>query len=409
MQHKARMTFRFEPPKPAQSKKPIRQPLKAGQQPLTEDNLEKEEAVIGQSFSSWDSPYQDDIHALEEVIRSSDAKKVEESIYAPYPAIKIIPHDELEANWSGPSIELEGESQTSWLNQSQPLHDTPAWGRVFLSVTAAVATGALFGYLVLSLFTGEPLFPGKSDGSAQVNVQAPPEQSAASSTEPLKIFEDNETSVQPGVQSELTQIPADVYYMLQYGVFQSEESMKAAVEHLQEIGLDSTVEAQDGYRVYIGAAVTRNEAELLAAQMSDIELYIRPLDGDPLIIRSGSMPAGEIEFMTASAELIRKLTQYSGSYLLESLPQVMNKADLSALQEAHRTWLSKTAGVDTFSNDTLGEGERIVQALNSAVLSLTEYNRNPSRFHLWSIQSQTMKAMLADRNLRSIIQSANNG
>lgn len=411
MQPKARMTIRFEPPKPVPPMKSVRQPLKAEQQPIIEEIIEQEYTVVDNSFTTWDSPYQDDIHALEEVIRSADTKKVEESIYAPYPAIKDdFSDDELVESWSGASIEQEDESQSGWLNQSRSVRDSPTWGRVFISVTAAVVTGALFGYMVLSIFTGQSLLPGKADNKPQAPVQASQETSAASSSEPVTTtLNGNDTVTQTGVQGDLSQIPANDYYMLQFGVFQNEESMQVAVQQLQELGFDSTIEAQEGYRVYVGTAGTREEAELLAAQMSDIELYIKPLGGDPLNIGADSLPEGGAEWMTASAELTRQLIQASSSYLQMSLPETMNESELSALQEAHRNWLSKTAVVDTFNNEMRSEVKSIVQALNSAALSIAEYNRKPSRFHMWSVQSQAMKAVLADRNLRASIQSVNKG
>lgn len=431
MQSKARMTFRFEPTKPPQPIKPVTLPIKVDRRSTIEptksleQSWEKED-LIESSFTSWDSPFQDDIHALEEVIRKSEIiaeqpssfipvlpdasiniKKVEESIYAPFPAIEGNSYSEFKKSWSGPLIEQEEESQIEWMNQAKTVRDTPTWGRVFISVTAAVATGALFGYLVLSLFTGEPLFPGKSDLTVQGPVQASSGSNETSSAVPQTINNNGDKAVQQIGQGDLTNIEADVYYMLQYGVFQSEESMQAAVQQLQKMGLDSTIESQEGYRVYLGAALTRAEAELLAAQFKGVEIYIRPLEGELLSIRSGTLPEGTAEFMTASTELIRLLIQFSGIYLQDNLPQAMSDSELAVLEEAHRNWLSKSVVVDTLNDEFLNEGKRIVQALNSAALSLTDYESKPSRFHLWSIQSQAMSAMIADRNLRTIVQSVN--
>lgn len=437
MQPKARMTFRFEPPKPIQPMKPKEQPIKKAsplitdEQTATKELFDQEESFIEHSFTTWDSPYQDDIRALEEIIRRSDAvtepkllipllpsidhssENVDESINALNPAV-MTPSDEIvEENWTRPSIDmivvedLEEDDQidSGSTSQSHRASLSPSWGRVFLSVTAAIATGALFGYLVLSLFTGESLFPGRTDNNALVPVTASPGQEAAASpTESsVSISANKMDPSSAGGKAESTQIPANDFYMLQFGVFQSEESMQAAVQQLHNIGLDSTVEMQDGYRVFVGAAGSRDEAELLATQLTDIELYIRPMDGSAYTITSEALPKGGADFMNASSELIRLLALYSGSYLQDSLPQVMTETELSTLKAAQTDWQSRVAVADTFNEETLGDIKRMVQAIHSAVLSITEYNNKPSRFHLWSIQNDVMKAILADRKIRSLL------
>jgi hypothetical protein len=395
MQSKARMTFRFDPPMLAQSMKKTGQSVDPVEK--IEEQHEKDEAVFERVFTSWNSPYQDDIHALEEIIRRPD------SVVQHVP---VIPLDELsEEKWSRVSTDHEEES-LSWLNDAATLREGPSWGRVFLSVTAAVATGALFGYMVLSLFTGEPLFPGKSDAGTQLPVQALPGQTAASMADSPVIPKDSESSKQALGEASLIQIPTDVYFMLQYGVFQNEKSMQAAVQQLEDKGLEYAVETKEGYRVYVGAAVTRDEAELLAAQMSEIELYIKPISGETLVIPTATLPAGAVEFMKTSAELIRKLTHFSGTYLQDRLPQKMNGDDITALQEAQRQWLSTTDVTNNLSGDLKVDGKKIVQALNSATLILTEYNRKPNRFQLWSVQSEMMNALLADRHMRMILETS---
>jgi hypothetical protein len=384
---------------------------KAGQPVAPVENIveqhEKEGAVFERGFTSWNSPYQDDIHALEEIIRKSDSViQQTEPIQVPQPTLRVIPNNELsEEKWSRVSIDHEEESLT-WLNQAAALREGPSWGRVFLSVTAAVATGALFGYMVLSLFTGEPLFPGKSVAGKQLPVQAQTGQSAAPLADSSVIPKASGSSKQTGGKASLIQIPTNVYFMLQFGVFQNEKSMQAAVQQLKNKGLESAVETNKGYRVYAGAAVTRNEAELLAAQMSEIELYIKPISGETLVIPAATLPAGAVEFMNTSTGLIRTLTQYSGTYLQHKSPQKMNGDEITALQEAYQQWLSTAAVTNNLSRDIIEDGKKIVQALNSAIVILTEYNRKPTRSHLLSVQSEVMKALLADRHMRSILQSS---
>jgi cell division septation protein DedD len=323
-------------------------------------------------------------------------------------------------SWSRerPEDEQENLQQAEWYNRTANVREeSPSWGRVFLSVAAAVGTGALFGYMVLSLFTGEPLFPGKSGTAAQLLAQASSSQTVPSAIAPLASNELNpsdatsaatpvaEENVGNSANSSDAQLQADVYYMLQYGVFQSEESMETAVKQLQEKGLAHASETSDGYRVYVGAARSRDEAELLAAQMPDTEIYIKPIGGEEQSVPSAKISEEGIEFMNASAGMIRKLAQLSAIGLQDKQPQQLGEADLASLDNTHRAWLDKIPAADKLNGKAAEEAEAIVQGIQSAMLSMTEFNSKPSRYHLWNVQSSVMKALLADRHMRSLLQS----
>ncbi|QJD81791.1 SPOR domain-containing protein [Cohnella herbarum] len=431
MQSKARMTIRFEPP--AKPKEPTRRAL----QPIEViENVEadKDDQAVEEIFTTWNSPYQDDIHALEEIIRKSETQNEVHSptVHLTHPAIpvmnerkaripeltrKVIPNNELaDELWSRElSDDEEDQRATGWYNRSALVREeTPSWGRVIASVVAAVATGALFGYMVLSLFTGEPLFPGKSGTASQqpsqatsalpnaekggtgmpaASVQAPAESAAVTSGE-----------TEPSMPASTARLDADVYYMLQYGVFQSKESMEIAVTQLQDKGLAFATEIDDGYRVYVGAARSRDEAELLAAQMPETEIYIKAVGGEALEVSSAVLSQEGVAFMNASADLTRKLAQLSGIGLQDKQPGKLTSVELSDLQEVHQRYLNTISSADKLDNKATEDGKTIVEALNSAILSMAEYNRKPSRYQLWSVQSAAMKALLADRHMRSVLQ-----
>lgn len=430
MQSKARMTIRFEPPvKPKVITKPIEQPIELKAEPI----VSEDEFVREQVYTSWNSPYQDDIHALEEIIRKSESSPIvqppQQTTRLQEPRLQDSNHQLIESTWEDRVGELtEGSWSTehlladkeqyqgmSWAHGTSARHERgPSWGRVFLSVVAAVATGALFGYLVLSLFTGEPLFPGKSNSDTSIPVQSVPDKTVAVK-ENTPVTKNNPMVADPQdnpivndnaapTADTTSQVTADVYYMLQYGVFQTEESMETALQQLQDKGLSSASDSSDGYRVYVAAARSRDEAELLAAQLTDTEVYIKPLGGEPLLVSANVLSNEGVAFMNASANLTRKLAQYSGIGLQDKAPQKLDSAQLSELQEAHQQWLDTIPTADKLNNRVKKDGQTVVQALNTAMLSMTEFNRKPSRYHLWSVQSSLMKALLADRHMRLILQ-----
>lgn len=131
-----------------------------------------------------------------------------------------------------------------------------------LSVAGAIVTGVLFGYVALGLFTGESLFPRQPEAAPD----ALPAQSSAAVSAPVDSAAKGEptgTGATNGAVSApaITEAPASQYYLLQFGVFRSKESMQVAAGQLKDKGYSWGTDTSDGYRVYAAAATTKEEAE----------------------------------------------------------------------------------------------------------------------------------------------------
>lgn len=531
MQPNTRMTFRFEPLKPTQPIKPIQQPPQVkARWTSSEEKLVHEEIIeleyevktslnqedmvehghpelnpfefnvpehisvefnepeldlppnhnssnIMNTFTSWNSPFQDDIHALEDIIRKSEKSvastipnlgslesehgmrdkettaSAQSAVQSPSlhsgivldkqsPGIKGFSsekqNDEGLRNGyrldNGSYIELDREDSQHHgdSRQSSIKQENPSWGRVFISVSAAIATGALFGYLVLSLFTGEALFPSKSNENIQsAGIQANAGMTLQPSKAPKSVTASAQANANEKVtgtgtgtgsgagtgtgtgngtgsgtgtssgsgETSVTTIPAEDYFLLQYGVFQSRKSMDVALKQLQDLKVSYTIDQTAGYRVYLGAARTRDAAELLAAQLSGVELYIKPVKTAALNVPMSTLTDGTGQYIKAAAELMGIVTQYSSYYLQDQKPEIMDEADSSALEEAHQRLLSTTSILSQLDKTAQEDGSRLTKALKEADLSLKDYNQKPSRFHLWEAQSEAMKALIAYNSL----------
>ena len=250
MPSNARMTFRFEPAKPKLPDRPAERPTmriaESADKPaealesrtaypdieivgtpgmpmeLAEDEIYVERnPPRADDFAAWDSPYQDDIRALEEMIRksgsdtpaqpgktsaapsgarrlsappsSSSASAFASRLFAPGARteakpergvtglIEIVepkghPYDDRNEDGRYEEPSFGGRSENGWhdsIGTTEIVRETgPSWGRVVLSVAGAIGTGVLFGYLVLGLFTGEPFFPGQSSPQSEPRAQA---------------------------------------------------------------------------------------------------------------------------------------------------------------------------------------------------------------------------------------------
>jgi hypothetical protein len=446
MPSNARMTFRFDPlpaPKPVKPAQPTQPAEPTNMHPIDsltivpepnasnskQSTLTHNHTII-ESPPPMNGPYQDDIRSLEEMIRRTDSAvyHIPPQSALPTPAQverrKLSVVQELEQTeidleqperWSLPEGEDVYRPTSSWLTEvtTYSRKDTPSWTRVILSVTAAIATGALFGYMVLTLFTGEPMFPGDSTPST-IQATDPSSPVVAASQASAGAADDGKTAKQSDPQnvdtsSALLEIPAAEAYVLQYGVFRNADSTQLAAAQLQDVGLPAAIDDSDGYRVYAGMAATREEAELLAAQMPNIEVYIKLVSGATLLLNADDHDKALAAFMTKSAALSVLIAHLTVSGLQDEQPQPFSQDDANALQQATIDWKADMAAIDSLSGKAKASAQTLEQSLNSALTSLTSYRDKTSRYHLWNAQTAILQSQLADRDLRKALQPAIRG
>src|SRR5690606_6541886 len=118
-----------------------------------------------------DNRAQDDAALLEQLIRRADrpivpatpSRSVREARAA---ASDALPGGQASEPDAGPLIDdeilLAGGARGGFRSKEEG----PSWWKVFASAAGAVATGALFGYLVLTLFSGSPPFAASPSGSS---------------------------------------------------------------------------------------------------------------------------------------------------------------------------------------------------------------------------------------------------
>jgi hypothetical protein len=430
MQPKARMTFRFNPPdKPAPrtaEPDPIerpeteprgteaRGPLPANPAPVRLEAVRPAPASDRVNADYRDAGLLlDDPYTLEELIRNAGPRIPQEKgelgspqerpdPLHPYPkpdirqteadpdAGPLIEPELITREWSGDSPSGSRRGLASY-----PQSSGPSWWRAFVTVAGAIATGALFGYLVLTLFTGEPVLPDKPGRTA-----APAQATAGSGSAP---HGSASASADPVGQSDAfaeAPLPGATYYLLQYGVFRSEEGMETALEQLGKKGLPAVADRTDGFRVFAGAAATKEEAELLAAQMPNVQVFIKEMRSAALDA-DGTTPGGLASYVRRSDDMAKRLAELSTRALQDAMPQPIGDQALISLRESFRQWTDAASSVGGFAEPVREAAGRMARALNAAMVSIDDYSRNASRYHLWRVQADVVEAVLADRDLRS--------
>lgn len=426
MPSNARITIRFDPPAGTNGPK---RPLVPAERKLSRDKEdagapaaaasgEQASRVVDPEFVPWNSPYQEDIIALEQIIRGS---KTADKHRPPVAGTRRLPKDDPEDPPIGKLLRGEadlelgryeaddfadgasvrgGIADNGWydkLDALEPGKETgPSWLRVVLTVAGALATGALFGYLALSLFTGEPLIPPKSGEGSPAPGQGPVLESDRSDR---KVAAAAPVSGGDGAAA-YREVAADRYYVLQYGVFQSADGMKAAANELRSKGYSAATDESDGYRVYVAATSSKDEAELLAAQMTDTDVYIKTIGGEALRIAATADANPVADYVAASAQLIERLIALSGRELQLREPAGMDEGELAQWQEALQSWQAAASAMAAADGGVSADAAIVGEALNSATATLAEFNLEPTRERLWSIQSDAMKALFAEHRLR---------
>lgn len=294
------------------------------------------------------------------------------------------------SSWSSPAYWREKVSPAARVRHTSP------W-KIAGSVTSALMTGALFGYIVLAMF---------GDSSS---VQAPSLENQAA----VPVFSQEqgtlaELTVPPSFPVVEAKVSPSSYYMLQYGMFSSEERALQAATELAAAGVASGRDSLEDNRVYAGISPDREQAKLLGGQMKTqgMDLYVRQLDlpGADRLAFTGTT-AGAEEYFTVSTELVHSLSTLSASLLRVEQPGEVRDSTLSELASIHQRWTESVTllskGVPSEAR-ALVEGE-LVKSMNSAMSALSEYNKNKAKEHLWEVQSSMMKYVFGQRQLLEFI------
>ncbi len=270
----------------------------------------------------------------------------------------------------------------------RPRRPASLW-KVFGTVTAAVVTGALFGFVVLSFFDVGSIFSTGSEKSATI------ESISVSSNIPVEI--------EGQIPAVAVTIEPQTYYMLQYGVFSNAERVETAKQELQKIGLAAGDDPDLGYRVYAGISTDREQAKLLSNQLKTqgVELYVREITLPSANELTFSGDAESLNrYFAVSTDLISSLSTHSASLLGMERPIPLSNSEMVVLTELHRVWTESIKTLQAgLSPEAVVVGKQMEQTMNSALSSVTEYNRNTSKGHLWEIQSYMMEYMMGQKEI----------
>ncbi|CAG7655353.1 hypothetical protein ACFQI7_20960 [Paenibacillus allorhizosphaerae] len=303
--------------------------------------------------------------------------------------------------------------ESSYIKRSS---DNGSWLKITTSVTGAVVTGVAFGFLVLSMFSGDDeaskIKPGGADAAvrqvqgvvkqgdagnqpADAGTKAPADATAVSGS----ISGAGATTAGVAVN-----LPAKSYTFLQGGVFSSAQSAETESANFKKKGLAGVYDSGDKFPVYVGMATNRDEALGLSAQFQQkkIEVLLKPYDIPSVTkVKWNGKQADVLQnYMGQGDKLVSLIASLSVSSLGNAKPAAIDEKALQTIKTTHQSWSGSASAV----SDGLGDpGKSILpkmnSALNQAVVSLDEYKKNPSAAYMWQAQSSLMQYIVAEKEL----------
>ncbi|WP_229753556.1 SPOR domain-containing protein [Paenibacillus segetis] len=271
-----------------------------------------------------------------------------------------------------------------------------SWWKLGGSLTGAIVTGLMFGFVVLSIFNKDLSFPIPGIGVPSQN------QAGQSVDIPVlgKIDEGEKVDVPLVVNMAL---PEQTYYFLQYGVFSTAQGVQLAQEELQASGIAAARDTVDEKRVYAGVSPDREQAKLLSGALKAV--------GVNLILHEIALPqvaqleySGDTQslerYLSQSADLVSLLSSSSASLLSQLTTETQKVDEIQELGQRHQLWTESAAAIQgKLSQESEQEINEMEKAMNSAVEAMAGYNKKEAKTLLWEVQNQMMRFILAEQKL----------
>lgn len=377
----------------------------------------------------WDSVFQEDVGALEKLIRETDQPESEpvtrETTNPAYDQDDDHRNPERKERFSAYEWQMNDEETDA--RDILPENDStsggvyrrssrgPSWFNVFLSVAGALATGALFGYLVLNLFTGGIIWPGGGAENNAGNQETSSEQ-AISLDDIVSLPMENagnageQGNADPGSNPDnpATAVPASSvsiggaysYTFLQYGVFSGTNTRDDALKQLADKGLPrSSAQTGDKYPVYAGIAADGTQAESLAAAMPGLVVYKKAIAIDPgKVLFNGSEETAN-RFFEQTNGLVASWSSLIVAQLEQPELSPIGKAAAEAWKEKHKAWAETAAEMKKGVADEKGISymTALTEAIEKGAESMLAYEKKTGKESLWKAQTSLMEAVLAQK------------
>ncbi|MFX0558983.1 SPOR domain-containing protein [Tepidibacillus infernus] len=254
-------------------------------------------------------------------------------------------------------------------------HSNLLWLKTFAAGVSAIATGLLFGWIVLQYFV-YPMMNGD----------------AAPTTPPI-----NEISVVNNPeqnQGAIALVPEQFMYMIQAGVFSDQTGAQNVINTLVNKGKVGVVTNSAPYRVFMGIAIRKENADKLKEILTEsgMEAYVKEY---VIPAFNGNMSKQTAESFTkwinTGEQLVILLTDQS----VKMLTNLNEKVEDATIIKSHQEFINEgqvLTGLLTQHNQLNEQNivQKMTEQMNYAITALNAYKKNPNPQYAWKIQEALM-------------------
>ncbi len=392
--NKRTITYRFDNPQQVKvhnegdekNKKIV--PLHEEEYKVTYDHQPLNEFTT--DFGAWNSSFDPETEQLEQLIRDSNDTMKEpnyEGATGYYGTSQYFNKDEI--------------SSSRYIRRSEI-----QWGKIITTVSGAIVTGVVFGFFILSLFTN-------GNDAVIDSSQTTEEQNNSSSIvmEPLSendVTTNSNNAMHSGTIEFI--MPEQSYYILQHGVFSTIEGAKTAISGLNSNGFAAAREVAESEYVYAGIFTNRDDALLMShiLNQAELETYIK-IYSIPEANRiywqiEQSDQAGS--YFLQGNQLVDMISNLTVIQLKQTEASAIAKVSMDGLREAHQSWNSLSSQIiEGVPVDARQQIQKANNAMNTAMVSLEAYKKNPSFSYLWQTQTSLMEYVIAQREIMNLLKA----
>ncbi|MFS1513879.1 hypothetical protein VQL36_15750 [Chengkuizengella sp. SCS-71B] len=353
-------------------------------------------------YGAWSSPFDAETARLEQLIRETDTYQDNDNGFNNKHGDKEREDDYLGRFDAHPNYSKEYQ-KNPYKNRNPYGYVKKTkrpWFKIITSFTGAIIVGIAFGFFVLSFFSDN------QQSASEIN-QSQNDSIVPSELDEEVESEDNMTSPQPVVNLNGTitlNIPFQSYFMLQNGVFSSLDGAEAAIAGLSNNGFAAVSELNDNYYVFAGMTTNRDDALLLSykLQQEGLEVYIKTYEIPSIKQMKWNGNNAELvqSYFSQGSELVHTISELTLIHLRDQSFTSFENSSLETIKGLHRTWAGLIPEINTgFPEEVKSTFEKMNSALSTAMISLEDYQKNPSSSLLWQTQTALMQYTILQKDL----------
>lgn len=265
-------------------------------------------------------------------------------------------------------------------------------GQILLSIGGAVLIGTAMGISVMHLFFSEN--PVHSTRSIDDHLTVPAKQQS-------------ESGQKESAVKEMTALPGLHAVMLQAGNYSAKNGAMKTVQNYRAEGLAAVMSESSPYRIFMGVAPNRDDALKLSAiyQKQDVPVYLKEMNvqgnmekSDTAETLSKALNKGNRLFQQLNAVTIRDIRADPGA----QTPAIAFNSDwIDQYRQFVLECQTVQKGLPQPARESLG---KMFQALDQAMQSAEQAEKNPNQALLWQVQEGLVRYMV---NYEQLIKDLN--